>query len=43
MLGRVNVKVGCFEAESRINSVDRVVEIRKNDDLDIVIYVKKKM
>lgn len=41
--GRVKVKNGCFEASSRVDSVERLVVIRKNDDLDITIYVKKKM
>jgi len=42
MPGRVKVKIGGFEASSRTDSVERVVVIRKNDDLDILIYVKKK-
>jgi len=43
MPGRIDVKIGCFGAGSCIKSVERVVVIRKNDDLDILIYIKKKM
>jgi len=43
MPGRIDVKIGCFGAGSRIESVERVVVIRKIDDLDILIYVKEKM
>jgi len=36
MPGRVKVKIGCFGASSCTDGVERVVVIRKNDDLDIL-------
>lgn len=42
-LDLVKVKIGCFGTSSLIDSVERVEETWRNDDLDILIYVKKKM
>lgn len=43
MPGRVDLKIGCFGADSRTDSVERVVVVRENNDLDIVIYIKTVM